>query len=38
MIIILIYKPISKCAFINTIFLMLKLINGGRKKIVCSIL
>ena len=38
MIIILRYKPVSKCAVINTIFLILKLIYGGRKYIVCSIL
>ena len=38
MIIILIYKPVSKCAFINTIFLILKLIYGDRKYNVCSIL
>ena len=38
MIIFLIYKPVSKCAFINTIFLIQKLIYGGRKYIVCSII
>ena len=38
MIKILIYKPVSRCAFINTIFLILKLIYGGRKYTICSIL
>ena len=38
MIIIIIYKPLSKCAFINTIFLIQKLIYGGRKYSVCSII
>ena len=38
MIIILIYKPVSKCAVINTIFLILNLIYGGRKYIAYSIL
>ena len=38
MILTLISKPVSKCALINTIFLILKLIYGGRKYIVCSIL
>ena len=38
MLIILIYKSVSKYAVINTIFLIIKLIYGGRKYIVCSIL